>query len=190
MKNTIAIFCGFFLMFQTIKGQNNLKDSAILINCGSYKCTLFQENYKFKFYNQGVSSSYNVNDYVFGGNTDYTIWTPTIIQIKQIESNLDMLFNTLKIDLKNDALNQFHCDGNDIDSIKNNLDNYNKQYVGFIKNGNKYVYINFYYKKMNMDLNSPDLNTIDSLGDGLNLFNVDIDYKEFKIKRIDIKSTM
>jgi hypothetical protein len=87
--------------------------------CQSYK--LFKDSIPGFIFSAQQTSTYNP----FRKDT---CWTPSLDQIKELEYILPSWLAS--------------SDHKDSPKILANLNNYKRQYMGFIKNGNKYIYVN------------------------------------------------
>ncbi|NLR95158.1 hypothetical protein HGP29_28445 [Flammeovirga sp. SR4] len=105
----------------------NISDNKYGLECSYFKGTIFTEKYPFPEY------------LVF--NSSVTFWTPSNLEISDIENKLSQRIHKLS---KNNPFNGV----NDCPKIHKNLNNYYRQYVSFINNkGDKIIQISFFWDK-------------------------------------------
>ena len=155
-----------------VYGQN---DSCILIRYPNYKVTLFQGNYAFKD-KEGKVENY-AYQCIYGIYAHCKPWTPSVVQIRNLELKIKKIIENYKSNIKLDSTKNA-----DLKYIIKNINNYNRRYFCCInKYGKKILYINFYIRKDNDNLNLPDTNLFNVIGGGKYYFNITYN---FDLKRV------
>lgn len=159
------------------------KSNSILINFDSYKGTLFEENYVFVFSNKNDTNTYNVYSYLFGKSKKVDPWTPQKEEIIKIDAQIKKIIKKAYRNLDSIEYESYKY-------IIKNLKDYNRQFIGYIENGDKMLYINFYYKKIDNDKNKPDSIMQWALGGGVNFFDITINLSKNKTMDFIINAPM
>jgi hypothetical protein len=163
----LAYFVTVLILIVPIRLFSQDKTNNILINFDSYKGTLFEENYEFVFPNKNDTNIYSVYSYIFGESKIVDPWTPQKTEIIEIDSRI-------KKTIKKAYRNLDNIESDSYKYIIKNLSDYNRQFIGYIENGNKMLYINFYYKKIDKENDEPDKIMQWALGGGVNYFDITI----------------
>ena len=149
----ILFNCGIVRIFAQL-------DSCILISKNDFQGTLFQENYliDISLDNSGKLRKKPIEWIKLAGVQN---WTPSERIIVDFESALFRILSNFQP--KDDY------EKSDIEYILQELDNYKRQYIGFLDSLNNHcLWINFY--KSTVRLNDPDNRIVTVLGGGADYF--------------------
>jgi hypothetical protein len=170
--NKLTRYCFLIILFSwNINNAFAQLDSCILISGEDYQGTLFQENFMIDI-SPDHSRKLLKKPIEWVNINKIKDWTPTPKVIVDFEQSLLSILGNYQP--KNDYQKS------NIDYILNELENYNRQYIGFIDSiNNKCLYINFY--KSEKKLIEPDNNIIMVLGGGANYFSLWFNLTEKKV---------
>lgn len=151
-------------------------DSCLLITSEKFQGTLFQENFLIDI-SPDKSGSLKVKPIKYVSGEDIKEWTPTRHQIFSFENNL---FDRLKEYKPKDEYQE-----TDLAYILKELENYKRQYIGYLDSkNNQCLWINF-YNSTNV-LEEPDYEIEHVFGGGADYFTIWFDLTENKIVGISI----